>query len=372
MKKTILCLTVFAVIAALIPTAYADAPAVSAHSAILMCADTGDILYEYNADEHMLIASTTKIMTAIIAIENCDMNEAVTVDTEWCCIEGSSMYLEPGKSYTVKELLSGMLVTSGNDAATAIAFHVADSEAKFAVMMNQKAAELGMNDSSFENPHGLDGEHHYSTARDMAVLARYCMENEVFRELVALKTVTIGELTFVNHNKLLWKCEGCKGIKTGYTIAAGRTLVSCCERNGMTLICVTLNAPEDWDDHMALYDYGFSEYSLTVFNKDSFSVLVPTVAGVNEYAALRIENSIELLNDVSNDMKIETELPRFLFAGGLEGEKVGKLRIFVNGELAAEENLVYTVSNDIDVNNKLSLPERILGYQAKPYYIVDR
>lgn len=360
----------FAILSVAFPAhSYADVPELSAHSAILICADTGDVLYENNADEQMLIASTTKIMTAIVALENCDLTEKVTVDTEWCCIEGSSMYLEAGKSYTVKELLTGMLVTSGNDAATAISCHVAGSESEFAKLMNEKAAELGMTNSSFENPHGLDAEKQYSTARDMATLARYCMENPVFRELVSTKSATIGELTFINHNKLLWNCDGCIGIKTGYTIAAGRTLVSCCERGGMRLICVTLNAPDDWNDHTALYDWGFSNYSLTVIDNSSFSMLIPTVSGVNDYAALTVENRLVFLNKPDNTVSVETEAPRFLFAGGLEGEKVGKIRIYVNGELAAEENLVYTVSNDIDVNHKLSLGERIFGRNSKPFYI---
>ena len=342
---------------------------VSAHSAVLMCADTGEILYEKNPDEHMLIASTTKMMTAIIAIENCAMDEAVKIDTEWCCIEGSSMYLEAGKEYTVKELLSGMMLTSGNDAAMALACYISGSAAEFAVLMNEKAGELGMTESSFENPHGLDGEKQYSTARDMAVLAKYCMENDMFKEIVSMKSVTIGELTFINHNKLLWNCRGCIGVKTGYTIAAGRTLVSCCERSGMRLICVTLNAPEDWDDHMALYDWGFSAYSLTNLKSGSFSAEIPTVSGINSCARVSVENDILLLTKNTSKVNVTAELPRFLFAGGFAGEKAGKICVYVDGELAAEENLVYTMDNPVDDDSKLSLFERLLNKEQKPYYI---
>lgn len=347
---------------------YADMQ-LSAQSAILMCADTGDVLYEKNADEHMLIASTTKIMTAIVVIENCNMDDEVLINTEWCCIEGSSMYLEAGKSYTVKELLTGMMLTSGNDAAMALACHVSGSSEKFAELMNDKAEELGMTESSFENPHGLDGEKQYSTARDMAVLAQYCMKNDIFREISGTKTATIGELIFVNHNKLLWNCEGCKGIKTGYTMAAGRTLVSFCERDGMGLICVTLNAPEDWDDHMKLYDWGFSQYSLTSFREGEFHMLIPTVSGISDYASVSVENDIVLLTDASKSVTVESEAPRFVFAGGFLGEKAGIIRIYVDGELAAEEKLVYTVNNEIDEDNRLSLIERLLSNNLRPYYI---
>lgn len=347
--------------------ANAEGIELSAESAALMCADTGEFLFEKNADSRMLIASTTKIMTAIVVIENCNLDDEVRIDNEWCNIEGSSMYLEAGRSYSVLELLTGMLITSGNDAATALACYVSGDENSFAVLMNEKAQELGLQNTSFENPHGLDGEKHYSSACDMAVLAAYCMENDVFRSIVSRKTAQIGELTFVNHNKLLWNCEGCIGVKTGYTIAAGRTLVSCCERNGMRLICVTLNAPEDWDDHMKLYDWAYSEYKLAAFRKDEFSVNIPTVSGVNEYASVSVENDIVFMTDSSTEISVEMENPRFLFAGALEGEKVGVLRVYLNGELAAEENLVYTIDNAIAADNKASLFEKLFG--SKPYYI---
>ena len=367
MKKITTIIMLLTMAAFMSMPSYADMQ-LSAQSAILMCADTGDVLYEKNADEHMLIASTTKIMTAIVVIENCNMDDEVLINTEWCCIEGSSMYLEAGKSYTVKELLTGMMLTSGNDAAMALACYVSGSAEEFAHLMNEKAEELGMTESSFENPHGLDGEKQYSTARDMAVLAQYCMNNSIFREICGTKTATIGELTFVNHNKLLWNCEGCKGIKTGYTMAAGRTLVSFCERNGMGLVCVTLNAPEDWDDHMKLYEWGFSQYSLTSFRAEDFHMLIPAVSGISDYAYVSVENDIVFLTDASKSITVETEAPRFVFAGGFRGEKAGILKIYIDGELAVEEDLVYTVNNEINGENRLSLMERLLNNQ-KPYYI---
>lgn len=366
MKKRVL--VIFAAISMLLSTpAIAEPAEISAQSAALLCADTGEFLYEKNADSHMLIASTTKIMTAIVVIECCDLDEEVLIDTEWCNIEGSSMYLEAGKTYTVLELLTGMMITSGNDAATALACYVSGSETEFAQLMNSKAQELGLHNTSFENPHGLDGEMQYSSARDMAVLAAYCMEDEVFSEIVSKKTADIGEITFVNHNKLLWNCEGCIGVKTGYTIAAGRTLVSCCERNGMRLICVTLSAPDDWNDHMKLYDWAYSAYKLASFRKEAFDVQIPAVSGINDFATVSVENDIIFLTDSNTAVSVELELPRFLFAGGLQGEKIGIIRVYSNGELAAEENLVYTVDDTIDMANKTSIAERIFG--SKPYYI---
>ena len=216
--------------------AYAEqsAPNVSAASCVLMYAD-GSCVYEKNADDRRLIASTTKLMTALICIENCALDETVDVRARHCLVEGSSMYLKAGYDYTVRELLLGLLLDSGNDAALALAEHAAGSERAFVRLMNRRAAELGMDGTSFANPHGLDDKQHYSTARDMAVLMLHCMENPVFRELCGTRSATINGETYVNHNKLLDRCADCIGGKTGYTMAAGRCLVTCCERNGMRL-----------------------------------------------------------------------------------------------------------------------------------------
>ncbi|WP_298030627.1 D-alanyl-D-alanine carboxypeptidase family protein [uncultured Dysosmobacter sp.] len=232
----------------------------SATSAILVDADSGRVLYEQNADKRMLIASTTKIMTALVAIRKGDPSDVVTVKREAALTEGSSMYLKEGEQLTLETLLYGLMLCSGNDAAVAIADHVGGSQAGFAAMMNETARELGMDSSSFANPNGLDAEGHYSTARDMAVLARAAMENETLVRIASTRTITIGGRTMSNHNKLLSYQTGCIGLKTGYTRAAGRTLVSCAERNGQRLVAVTLQDGNDWADHQALYEYGFSTY----------------------------------------------------------------------------------------------------------------
>ena len=232
----------------------------SATAAILVDADSGRVLYEQNADARMLIASTTKIMTALVAIREGNLSDTVKVSKKAAYTEGSSMYLKVGEELTLETLLYGLMLCSGNDAAVAIAEHVGGSEAGFAELMNETAAELGMEHTSFANPNGLDHEDHYSTARDMAVLACAAMNNEILARIVSTRTVTIGGRTMTNHNKLLSYMDGCIGLKTGYTQAAGRTLVSCAEQEGQRLVAVTLQDGNDWADHQALYEYGFSTY----------------------------------------------------------------------------------------------------------------
>lgn len=352
--------------------AHADEYELSAQSAILLCADTGDILYEKNADEKMLIASITKVMTAIIVIENCDMDEKIKIKPEWSTVEGSSMYLKPDEYYTVSEILTGLLLVSGNDAATALACSMCGDEPSFAAKMNEKAKELGMTNSSFRNPHGLDAPEHYSTARDMAILASYCMENEEFRRIASTSCATVKDQTYVNHNRLLREYEGCIGVKTGYTMAAGRTLISCAERNGMRLVCVTLNAPDDWNDHRYLLDSGFEDYRMAAYSDNNFKVCLDVASAVNGTADAVPQNDIKILTKADDEIDVKLEAPRILFAGGIKGEKVGEIHVFVNGELAASENLVYTDNVKQDNDRQLSIQERIgkwFGSALRPYYI---
>mgnify|MGYP000007292124 FL=1 len=238
-----------------ITPAVAEALEVSATAAVLMDADMGQVLYEKNGDRQMLIASTTKIMTALVVLEHAAPDDVITVTPDHMA-EGSSMYLRAGETVRVEELLYGLLLCSGNDAALALT-ECAGGLTPFVALMNEKAAALGMAHTSFANPNGLDADGHYSTARDMAVLAAAAVENPAFRRICSSRSVTIGQRTMENHNRLLRQVEGCVGLKTGYTRAAGRTLVSCAERDGCRLVAVTLQDGNDWADHAALYDYGF-------------------------------------------------------------------------------------------------------------------
>jgi len=258
-KRFSCCLAVLMILCGMFP-GKAYAVSTSATSAILMDADSGRVLYEQNADAKMLIASTTKILTALVAIREGNLSETITVSKEAASTEGSSMYLKAGEKLTLETLLYGLLLCSGNDAAVAIADAVGGSQEGFADMMNDTAQQLGMVNSSFANPNGLDHEKHYSTARDMATLACAAMENETLVRIASTRSVTIGGRTMTNHNKLLAWMDGCIGLKTGYTKAAGRTLVTCAERNGQRLVAVTLQDGNDWADHQSLYEFGFRTY----------------------------------------------------------------------------------------------------------------
>ncbi len=257
-KRFALCLAMFLMFNC-VTMPKSAAVSVSASSAILIDASSGEVLYEKNADQKMLIASITKIMTGLVALWYGELSDTVTVSKRAASTIGSSMYLKAGEKLTLEALLYGLLLSSGNDAGVAIAEHVGGgNEAVFIQRMNETARALGMTNSSFANPHGLDDKNHYSTARDMAKLASVAMQHPVFRRIVSTKTITVYGRTLTNHNKLLGVLDGCVGVKNGYTKAAGRTLVTCVERNGRRLIAVTLKDGNDYNDHKALYEYGFS------------------------------------------------------------------------------------------------------------------
>lgn len=231
---------------------------VSAKSAALLDGTTGECLYEKNGDQRALIASTTKIMTGLLVCEAGDLDRTVTVPETAAGTEGSSMYLKSGETLTRRELLYGMMLHSGNDAALTLAISISGSEAAFVRQMNRRACALNLTQTHFANPHGLDSGENYSTALDLARLAQAALQNEQFRAVVSTKTITCAGRTLTNHNKLLWRYDGCIGVKTGYTRHAGRILVSAAERGGRMLIAVTISDPDDWRDHVSLLDYGFA------------------------------------------------------------------------------------------------------------------
>ena len=321
-------------------TGRAAALGTSAASAILTEQESGRVLYAQNADEKRLIASITKIMTAVVALEEGDLQASYTVTAEDMA-EGSSMYLAPGDVLTLEELLYGLMLVSGNDAALAVAHCVAGDEAAFVAMMNETAERLGMEQSFFCNPNGLDAEGHGASARDMAVLTAYALENETFRRIVSTASITIGERYLANHNKLLRLYEGCIGVKTGFTKAAGRTLVSAAEREGMTLICVTLNDGDDWNDHMALLDYGFSTYDM-----------VTAVPAGQALASVMVENGTEPLvalgpgRDLAcpaaegEQLTLTVTVPAAVSAPVVPGQVLGTARLELDGETVSTVDLV--------------------------------
>ena len=316
---------------------------ISAAGAVLMDGDTGRVLYEKDSRSRRLIASTTKLMTALVALESGhDLGEVVTVERAWTGVEGSSIYLRPGEEITLEALLYGLLLRSGNDAALAIAGCCADTVEDFVGQMNRKARELGMLDTSFANPNGLDAEGHCSSAYDMALLARACLKNEALAKIAATKSITLGSRTFTNHNKLLWRYEGCIGLKTGYTEKAGRTLVSAARRDGVTLICVTLNAPSDWADHAALFDWGFANFRAVPLAqagapagqlpvRGGLCPVCPIVTAETATAALRPDEKIEAFCDLPR---------RELSAPVSQGTRVGEIIYYVNSKELARVPLV--------------------------------
>ena len=306
-----------------------------------MDVDSGRVLYEHNADKKMLIASTTKILTALVAIREGDLDDVVKVSREAAMTEGSSMYLKEGEELTLETLLYGLLLCSGNDAAVAIADHVGGSQEGFVRMMNETAQELGMENSSFANPNGLDHEDHYSTARDMARLACAAVNNETLVRIASTKTVTIGGRTMTNHNKLLSMKDGCIGLKTGYTRAAGRTLVSCAQRNGQRLVAVTLQDGNDWADHQSLYDYGFSAYPASRAAVLGETVERAAVTGGSRSTVALVAAagfSWPLGEGETLTTEIETDGP--LQAPLTAGSRVGQAVFLVNGQEVGRVDLL--------------------------------
>ena len=338
-----------------IPTDASPAtPAISAKAAVLLEAQSGQVLFSHNADEQMAIASTTKIMTALLIAQACALEQTVAVPAQAVGIEGSSAYLYEGEKLTVEQLLYALMLQSANDAAVTLALHLDQSIEAFAERMNAKAEDLGMQNTHFVNPHGLPDDNHYSTAADMALLTRAALQNETVRTVVGTyrKEVTDesgkAKHMFVNHNRLLRSYEGAIGVKTGYTKAGGRCLVSAAQREGVTLICVTLSDPNDWKDHAALLDWGFSRCSYcTLLAKGALSTVVPVV-GTASSTQIKVTNSCEISyisTDGGNEQITDKMyLPRFLYAPKKKGDTVGKIEYYRGGTLIGESPLVLTQS----------------------------
>ena len=342
MRKGILLGLLLAALLLLLPAPQAqveDCPTIGAASALVMSAG-GEVVYEKNADERAQIASTTKLLTALVTVEETELNGELEILPEWTQTEGSSMYLKAGERYTVRELLEGLLLASGNDAAAALAFHVAGGIEAFAERMNRRAQELGMIGSHFVNPHGLDEEGHYGTARDLARLMAACLQDRRLAPLLAEKSAEIKGQTYVNHNRLLTLCPGCIGGKTGYTEAAGRCLVSCCEREGTRLICVTLNDPNDWEDHQVFYNWAFSRYATRDVTA-GLSFLIPVLSG--DRSLLPVEaRPLRLFLPRTARITLTAHLPRFVFAPVEAGDHAGTVQIFRDGERINEAELIFS------------------------------
>lgn len=359
----------------LCPVARAAGPEVSAQSAVVLTADTGAVLFEKDGHTPRPVASTTKIMTALLALEAAQEqgDPLVDITQEMVAVEGSSMGLQAGDSISLTGLAAGMLLASGNDAANAAALYLDGSLESFAARMNQRAAALGMEDTHFVTPSGLDGEDaqgmaHLSTAYDMALLARAALEDQAFRQLCSSPSLAVEfaepvkRVTYTNHNKLLTQYPGCVGVKTGFTKEAGRCLVSAAERDGALLIAVTLNAPNDWEDHTALLDYGFSQVEPYQLAGGDVRLTVPVVGSPEEAVSLRGSNGGEVTLPLGQGAQVErvVRVPKFLYAPVEAGEQVGEICWYLEGQLLGSAPL--TAAGAAPLQEKApSLWERLFG-----------
>lgn len=345
MKKKILCaLVCVAVFCQFVPRVSAQ-NSVSALSCVLIDADTKAVLFEKNANTKLAMASTTKIMTALLALESEKTDEPFTVDSNAIRVEGTSMGLCEGDKVSLKSLAIGMLLLSGNDAANAAAVKISGSIKDFCNKMNERAKEIGMKNTNFSTPSGLDSENHYSTAYDMALLGAEAIKNEQFLEICSKKKMSVSykeplkTFTFYNHNRLLSSVEGCIGIKTGFTKKAGRCLVSAVRKNGRTLVCVTLKAPNDWLDHKNLYDYGFSLYKKAEINL-SEGLDLPIVNSYNDSIRLAARKTPEIYVKSGEKIKVRSYTSPFEYAPIYKGDIVGSVAVEIEGSEVFKTELV--------------------------------
>jgi len=345
-----------------VPVSAQEAPSVSARCAAVIHMDTGEVLFEKNGSEQRAMASTTKIMTALLTLEEAAIdNREVEITREMVLVEGSSMGLREGDRLTLHDLAVGMLTVSGNDAANSAAIAISGSREAFVERMNVRAKELGMTNTHFDTPSGLDGDTHYSTALDMAKLGAAAMSNPDFAAIAGSQSMKVTFLspektvTYQNHNKLLKLYEGCTGVKTGFTKKAGRCLVSSAEKDGVRLVAVTLDAPDDWNDHKALLDYGFSCMTTLTYDESEYTCRIP-VAGIGELTVKGAEEPKTVALPVSKEGSVRriVEIPRFLYAPVQKGEQVGCVRYVLEEKTVAEIPLL--------AGESALLPERTLGW----------
>ena len=321
------------------PAVSATLPDISAQCAAVMNADTGALLSGKDAFRHHAMASTTKIMTALITLESGDLDRQFTVDSMAIRVEGTSMGLQEGDIVTRRALCYGMLLPSGNDAANAAAVNIAGSLSAFAGLMNKRAAQIGMTDTNFVTPSGLDAPGHYSTAYDMALLTAEALKNKDFREICSKQSAVVKfgapprNRTLYNSNKMLAMYDGCFGVKTGFTDDARRCLVSAAERDGCTVIAVTLDAPDDWNDHKKMLDSGFSQLKAYDIRLNTFSA--ETVGGQSPTVTIApVSRAVfGLTADEAKQISVKYRVPEFVYAQVKKGEHCGWADIYLNDKL---------------------------------------
>lgn len=336
---------------------------VGAECAFLYAPESNTVLFSQNADRRHGMASTTKIMTAITALELLPLDKAITVDKEMTGVEGSSIYLVPGETLTAEQLLYGLMLESGNDAAVALAIACAGSVERFVFFMNAKAALLGCKDTRFANPHGLSDNGHYTTARELALLTAYAMENETFRKIVSTYSVRIpykdtenGRL-LVNHNPILRSFDGLIGVKTGWTTLDGKCFVTAAERNGLTLIAVSLGDTNISATHRQMLEAGFSACERTVPTVET-TFRLALVGGKESFADVEVASLPAFCLPKGASVSARIEAPAFLYAGVRKGETVGRVVFLWNGKEIGQAELVCAENTEV---RHISFWEKVFG-----------
>ena len=366
-----------------VSAAKSDGLSVSAKSAVLIEADTGRILYEKNKDQKLPMASTTKIMSALIALEAGNLDEPFVVDEKAIQVEGSSMGLQKGDTVTLRTLACGMLLPSGNDAANAAAVRIAGSIEDFAGMMNIRAKAIGMGNTHFVTPSGLDNEQHYSTAHDMAKLARVALKNSIFLDLCSRNVTKVEfgnppyERWLKNHNRLLSEYKGAIGVKTGFTKKSGRCLVSAAERDGIRLIAVTLNAPNDWQDHTKLFDYGFQDVKSSTYEVDYENIRLTVVGGKQDELGV-VPLTVPTVHVEEQEFPNITQkvlLEPFYYAPLKAGDAVGEIKLYLGKEeigsctLVAKDDLEQKITQiEYSFWEKIKMWFANLFYKIKSFF----
>lgn len=360
--RKVVCIVIILVITFNFSVLYADSINLSAESSVLIDSDTGRVLYEKNPHKKMPMASTTKIMTALIALEKGNLNDKIRVSDESIGVEGSSIYLKNGEIITLKDLIYGLMLRSGNDAAVAIATHTGGSPERFVNLMNQKANSIGALNTNFTNPNGLHDGNHYSTAYNMALITKEAFKKEEFANVVKSKSYVSNRDEnnyFYNKNKTLWEYDGGNGVKTGYTTSSGRCLVSSANRNGMNLIAVSLNAGDWFNDNYKLLDYGFDNYKpLLIYDKGQYIKNIGVDKGDKEYLDLVTERSFfyPLKEGERERIKISIESPGNVNLPIEKGEKIGCIYVYLDNQLIDKSNLIAKTAI-----NKRSMIERFFN-----------
>ncbi len=343
----------------------------SSKSAVVMNADTNEAVFEKASHERRSMASTTKIMTAIIAAESGRIYETVNITPEMCGAEGTSIGLKAGNKIRLLDLIYGMMLESGNDAANSVAIFLSGSKEAFAKEMNKKAKEIGMTESNFVTASGLQDEKHYTTAYDMALLGSYAVKNPLFREACSSKTKKIDfiepdiTVTFSNHNRLLRSYDGAFGIKTGFTKKSGRCLVSAAERDGVSFVAVTLSAPDDWNDHRKLLDFAFESAE-----KQDVYPRIPKTVKIMGGTKAEIEIScsaypIRISTKNETQIKQRVYLPAFVYAPIKSGEKIGKFELVSGGKTLKTVDII--ANSSCDSQNETYIPKKSLFQKIKDF-----